>query len=957
MRSWKKPTPEQLDRAIARITRREHYRYFFNKLENPEWLEPLWEKGFFRSPPEPQIDQEHSTVNFPLWPEAGYLSRMAVHKPEVVKKIILQMPDTSNIYVIYNLADAILNMPPDIAAQLMDKPKAWAGYTPALDPLLADKLGKLISHLAHGGQPKAALILAETLLEILPDLTVKGKPADGSVLEELFAPLPKPKAKLDPWHYEEVLKKHIPELVRAAKLDTVKLLCDLLDKALRFSHRRKDKTSDYSSVWRPAVEEHPHNIKGDMKNALVDSIRDAAELLAREDLALIPRIVEQLETRTWPIFHRIALHLLRQYPEKDPGLVAGYLMKRSKFSDSNLEHEYFSLLKERFRTLAIDQQEAILDWIDQGPDLSWMGSDVPAKEVVEQKKSWQLWRLTWIKDDLTGEWKKRYEALAEELGEQEHPEFPIDMSTGWIGPISPKTSDELQAMDVAEIVKFLKTWKPTGDPRFELAPEPEGLGRNLAKAVSQSPERFAAMATEFQGLDPTYVRALITGLHEAAKQGKAFDWEPVLKLCHWVVEQPREIVDGTVKHFEADPHWGWTRKEIAHLIQLGFDEDSIDFDLRSIVWEILSPITDDPDPTPKEDKARSGLNPLELAINTPRGEAMDAVIHYATWVRRHLKNLPDGKERLERGFAEIAEARRVLEKHLDPEYDPSLAVRSIYGLEFPRLVFLDTKWAEEKASQIFPLEESQRAFWEAAWRAYIVYNQPYSNVFEVLRNQYAFAIEHMDLSEEKQRSPGDPDDQLAQHLMVFYWWGEIELDDPLLSRFWEQAPSSLRKDALGFIGRSLRGTKDEISPEILGRLKYLWEKRIELAKQAPEYHKSEISAFGWWFISRKFEGEWAISQLLDVLSIAGKVERDDSVIEQLAVLVERMPLQCILCLRAIAEGDREGWRIYMAREHVRSILSATIHSPNSEAAEEAKKLINYLGSRGYFEFGDLLKPG
>jgi len=929
--------------------------YFFDKLESPEWLAPLWEKGFFQHPPEPQIDQEHNTVSFPPWPEVHYLARMAAHKPEVVKEIILQMPDTTNIHVIYNLADAMLNMSPDIAVQLGDKAKEWADSSPALDPLLADKLGKLISHLAYGGQPKVALSLAETLLEILPDPAVKGEQADDDVFGESYAPSPKPKAKLDPWHYEELLKKCVPGLIRAGRMDALKLLCDLLDKALCFSQRRKENKTDYSHVWCPAVEEHPHNINGDLKNALVDSIRDAADLLIREDLAQLSEVVGQLESHSWPIFHRIALHLLRRFPEKAPDLIADHLMDRSKLGDPNLMHEYSLLLGERFKTLTGDQRKAILEWIDQGPDLAWMGSDVSAEEGEERRKSWQLRRLTWIKDDLTGKWKKHYETLVEELGELEHPEFPTYMSTGWIGPISPKTVDELQVMDVAEIVEFLKTWKPTGDSRFEPAPEPEGLGRSLAKAISQRPEQFAAMATEFQGLDPTYVRALISGLHEAAKQGKAFDWEPVLRLCHWVVEQPREIVGGTVKRFEADPHWGWTRKEIARLIQLGVGKDFIDFDLRSRVWEILSPITDDPDPTP-EDESSSGLNPLELAINTTRGEAIDAIIHYATWVRRHLKNFPDGKERLDRGFAEMTEARRVLEKHLDPEHDPSLAVHSIYGLEFPRLVLLDTKWAEEKAFQIFPLEESRLALWGAAWQAYIVYNQPYNNVFDVLRSQYAFAVEHMDLSEEKQRSPGDPDDQLAQHLMAFYWWGKIELDDPLLAGFWGQAPSSLRKDALGFIGRSLRGTKGKISPEILGRLKHLWEERLDLAKQSPEYHKSELSAFGWWFISRKFEDEWAISQLLDVLSTAGKVERDHSVIEQLVALVDRMPLQCILCLRAIAEGDRERWRIYMAREHVRTILSAALHSSDNEAVKEARKLINYLGSRGYLEFGDLLKP-
>ena len=916
--------------------------YFFSRCKNPKWL------GYL---------EQRVVKGSLLQSEAYYLAQMAAHHPQKVREIILQTSDIYGPpYVVVTLADAVLNMPPDIAAQLVDKAKGWASPS-SLDPLLADKLGALITHLAQSGQPKEALSLAGTLLEVLPDPTVKDKLVDGDVLEEFFTPSPKPKAKLDPWHYEELLKKHGPRLIRAGGMETLKLLCDLLDKALCFSQRRKeDKPDDYSRVWRPAVEEHSHNIKGDLKDALVDSIRNAAELLVREELAPLPEGIEQLESRVWPIFHRIALHLLGRFPEKAPGLVVNHLMDRSHFSSpNNLMHEYALLLREHFKTLTPDQQRAILNWIDQGPDLSWMGSGVPAKEVEQRKKSWQLRRLTWIKDDLTRKWKKRYEILVDELGALENPEFPVGMSTGWIRPISPKTPDELQAMDVREIVKFLKTWKPTGDLGFEPAPEPEGLGRSLAKAVSQSPERFAAMAREFQGLDPTYVRAVISGLHEAAKHEKAFDWEPVLGLGQWVVNQPREIVGRIVKRFEADPHWGWTRKGIARLLQVGFDKDLIDFNLRSKVWKVLLPITDDPDPS-TGDESRSDLNALDLAINTARGEAIDAVIHYAIWVRRHLKKLPDGKERVDHGSTEITEVREVLEKHLDPKHEPSVAVHSIYGLEFPRLVLLDPEWAKQKASQIFPLEESQLVFWEATWRAYIVYNQPYSNVFKLLRSQYVFAIEHVDISEEKQRSPGDPDEQLAQHLMVFYWRGEIDLDNPLFSHFWEQAPSSLRKDALGFIGRGLRGTKGEVSPEILGRLKHLWEKRLELAKRDLEHHKSEITAFGWWFISRKFENDWAIAQLLEVLSITLEVERAHSVIEQLATLVDRMPLQCIRCLRAIVEGDREGWKVLMVREHVRTILSTALYSSDNKAAEEAKKLINYLGSRGYLEFRNLLKP-
>lgn len=51
MKSWKKPTPEQVNRAISLLGQVQNVRYFFDKLENPEWIQPLYKKGYFSNPP------------------------------------------------------------------------------------------------------------------------------------------------------------------------------------------------------------------------------------------------------------------------------------------------------------------------------------------------------------------------------------------------------------------------------------------------------------------------------------------------------------------------------------------------------------------------------------------------------------------------------------------------------------------------------------------------------------------------------------------------------------------------------------------------------------------------------------------------------------------------------------------------------------------------------------------
>jgi hypothetical protein len=59
-------TPEKVNRAVALLGHIEQVRYFFDRLENPEWIMPLKAKGFFNMPPKPQHDEERGTVGFTL---------------------------------------------------------------------------------------------------------------------------------------------------------------------------------------------------------------------------------------------------------------------------------------------------------------------------------------------------------------------------------------------------------------------------------------------------------------------------------------------------------------------------------------------------------------------------------------------------------------------------------------------------------------------------------------------------------------------------------------------------------------------------------------------------------------------------------------------------------------------------------------------------------------------------
>ncbi|MEI9476456.1 MAG: hypothetical protein WCO26_07745 [Deltaproteobacteria bacterium] len=966
MKSWKIPTSEQVDRTVALLGYPEQYRYFFDRLENPEWIKPLKSKGFFSNPPKPKLDEVNGTIAFPPWPESRYLVRMASLKPDVVLEIILQILDTDNVSVHGDLADAALAMPGAMAAEWIKKEVRWIDVGKRLYFNLPDKLGALIKHLAKAGKVEQALTLTRSLLTVLPD--PKDREKDKEDHDETFRLSPEPQARFDLWYYGQILKKYIPNLVTAAGKKSLTLFCNLLETAINLSKRFPEKIfpEDYSYIWRPAIEEHEENLGLNLKDLLVSAVRDAVEQLAKNDPGMTQELVLQLENRDWRIFKRIALHLLKFHSEIAIDLVSDRLTNRLLFEEGTNNHEYVLLIERCFKFLRGEQKEIILGWIEEGPDLEtfktsreqWTGKRPTDDDAKQYKKYWQRDRLAWFRNDLPGNWKERFGVLVAELGEPEHPEFAGRRDAAWVGPTSPKTTEELRSMNLEALVQFLLSWKPTGE---RMVPSPEGLGRVLSPIVAQDPNRFGAEALKFKELDPTYVRALFSGLREATKQKTAFPWQPVLELGFWVVNQPREIPGRKSEYADLDPGWVWTRKAIAELLSNGFESNDvpIPFDLRLLAWRILRPLTEDPEPAP-EDEAKYGgsnMDPVTLSINTTRGEAIHTVIRYALWVRRHIEKKGDGKERVGRGFEEMPEVRDVLDQHLDPTQDPSLAIRAVYGQWFPWLDLLDKVWSVKNITNIFPSDEPLQDMRNAAWEAYIIFCPPYDNVFDVLREEYNRTIEFIGSYSKEKRYLANAEERLAEHLMTFYWRGKLLLDEEngLLDRFFKKASDKLRSHAFDFIGRTLKADKEAILPEIIERLKTVWERRLAVASLSPEYHGKELATFGLWFASAKFDDKWSMDQLVEILKLTRKAEPDHMVIERLVEVCKAFPQQSVECIRLMAEGDKEGWHISGWREQARTILGVALQSSNPDIKAASENVVHYFGKRGYLEFRSLLQ--
>jgi hypothetical protein len=331
-------------------------------------------------------------------------------------------------------------------------------------------------------------------------------------------------------------------------------------------------------------------------------------------------------------------------------------------------------------------------------------------------------------------------------------------------------------------------------------------------------------------------------------------------------------------------------------------------------------------------------------------------MEYARWVVRceNVRKSPDGKSVT---LAEMPEVREILDRHLDTREEPTLTIRSVYGQGLSFLAGLDSEWFRDNVERILPLGQGDSAYFTAAWESFVVFNQPYDTLLRELEPAYRKAIADINAPRTMQ-SPASPDDRLSEHLMVYYWRGQLtfEAKDRLLEDFYTHASDSVRGHAMWFVGRSVAGWEDAAPPEVFARLRSLMERRLRAVEQSASAAPfvKELGGFGWWFTAEKFGEAWSLGMLLEVLRLTKKIDGGMDVVKLLAGLSSQHPVECVACLDLMVQGDRDDWVLVGVELEARQIIKAALDSRQHDAVIAAGRLVELLIARGQYGFRSLL---
>lgn len=936
------PDAAAVDRAVALIKKgRTNRIYFFDKLNDPSWIRPLQERGFFSRPPDP-VDADGG-VMFPLWPEGEYLARMASAQPELVAGVLGEIPDTENLAVRRDMMRAAVSLNREGAVRISARERSWIGNHSNLPVDYPEAAARLALHLADVGADEEALHLLRELLAVIPT----GKAGSRGAYA----------VRLEQWTYGHVAAETFPRLSDQVGLPALVLLADLLQGALDLDPHAT-RPVDHSDIWRPAIEDHEQNVEMDFRDSLITVERDTALGWIGEDRERLKEVVGELTGRAWTVFRRLALHILSQRMDVASDEAITATLDPVNFFEERVLHEYMELTQRVFGLLTQAQQTAWFELLDQGPE--WPARD-PEERAREGRMSeeeyerfvriWRRDRLQAIEDQLTSERADELQRLIAEFGRNEHPTFH-SYHQSWVGPTSPLSEADFAAMSPRDAIEFVRSWQPTGG---WASATPEGLGRVLTTQVTADPAGYSALAAEgaLDEFDPTYAGAVIRGLEGAvrADHGQEVDWDGALALVELAVRAPdvARPGDGVRDDHDWDPDWRSSRRDAAGLLEQGMSRRVLPIELADRMWHALDALSWDPNPTPEHEERYGGSNmdPLTLSINTVRGEAVHTVIQYATW-----RKLAD--EELDLGS--LPDVASNLEAHLDPARDRSETTRAAFGARLGLLDWVDPQWLTDRLPLLFPSDCQPLRL--ATWETFLAWVRPSQRMLELLGTEYRRAIDELPTSEDRRSRAGkDPGLALAEHLATYAWWGSLGLEtDGLLHRFATKASVDELTRFVDFIGRSL--DNNDVTPEVGDRLMGIWEEITAWIQDCPEADRLQILApFGWWYGSGRLDPSWADEQLLHLLQIGVHVDPDFRVGKRLTTRATEDLPAALRIVRAYLSRQITGWALYSVRDSFRLTLSLALKSTDTALVEEAEVILNEIGARGMLEFRDLLRGG
>ncbi len=916
-----KPSKELAQKLIHKIVFWRNFEYLFQQATS-EWLTPLYEVGFFCMPGN----------NIREWPPTKYLMRICDKKQKESIEIIKFISNTENPVVMSDFLDIALKIDPKLSVQVVSivYDKKWRKNGYLSNYWLGHSAIKLVDYLAGGGEIEAAIRLFRHLLEYRIVKKQFGVDATETVIRD--------------FDYQELLEKNIEQLIRVAPLDTVKIISILLKATYstlcyegnNYLKERDCSYFDYKNV------DGGMNYSRDARTMLLRSLVVRMEQIVESGLADLSQLLMMID---YPvrIFQMIKFRMFNKFSDKFKEQIQACLIDMSNYDSlDDYGVSFMELLRDNYDALSNDDKAKILTISEEHPDHIKNLKDCSIEEVEQFYQNWKYKILFCIRDYLGQEKKDWVLSFSKTKGA---PEYGCWSTNSWVGPTSDLSVEYFNSTSICVVVEELISWVP---PKGFGVDSVEGRGRNLSESIKQLPSKYCEASPLFinSGLHFTYIHHLFWGLELAIRDGHKLNWWPIIEAADKFVSLSKEEIQKfPEKNDDFAYDYDGVLRAIISLIDQGLNQAEVEIkqEQRDSIWKIIKKGLQSKNPDLKHEKKYGGNNtdPYTMSINTTRGEAMHALVKYASWVANKIEK--------KRGLAE--EVMEKLKFHLVYENEPTETIHCLYGFYFPFIYYHEKSWVIENLEVIFPRERKCFLVWKATFSGYL-YRGMYIDLFPLLINQYKRGIKHVESLELKEKTRDAFSDKLSEHIMLAVAHG-AEGAEEIAKLMLESKNEDIVKHAIFYAGANilkteLKNIEDEKIPNP-ENLRWVWESMLE--KISIEAAKG----FGWWFANSPYDAEFTIKQLLKTLKFtSGQLDDEHKINEELSKYVDDFPIEVVKCVELIIKNDDHGWHLSYRINDYSDLFRRSLVNNKPGLREKISKLADYLGKKGFDAFEEFV---
>ena len=984
MKSWKQPTNEMIDKALRSAKKGTARKYFFSELKNPLWLQPLAERGCFQSPPG-VVRFDDGYIQFPSWSELQYLKNVSRDAPDEVINLILGLPKVDNPSVYNDILEIALQLYGDRSAQL--KPKILEYIEIILEFsdvdlwLWTHKYEDLLAHWTAENQTSAALELSKILVEFVPDPQSNAKQKRrkensvdfGTFYETSLEPSP----RIGRSRYREIMSKGVRSLAEKNPYQVALLLIDVTANMIRLRKHQEELNQEIDSpeIWSERLRESDSNYELPEK-MLVHTLTFACEQVYKKSPDSVVALNEALRDQRWGVFKHLRQHLYAQYPnEQTKPWIRGLILGHEGYHLWEHRYEFQRMIRsacEHFGASLLTKTERaqIFNAIRSGPSranyqawvVEWLGQEFTEERFQQRQRGFHRKQFKPFESVLFGKYAIYFRELEDKatdpISDEDYP--PIKTIGGHVSNRSPRRPETLAKLTDEELLSYINGWEGkefVSEDNSFVEINIEGLAEAFQtvfkEAIIFEANRFRFWMENRDKIQrPIYVRMMINGMQADVKE-KNFDrlneW---LRFSEWVLSHPDQEYEGDNSlgiqgdESRTHPNWHNSRRAVDHFTEACLDMDAPISARRQLV-KLLKMLCTQFDSRLDLDK-RVLLNrndPYTEGINNTRSRALEMVVKFGFWLRRHDS------------ASELPEMTTILEKRFAPEteYPLTLPEYAVLGKNYNQIFSLNEAWTIEHKSDFFP--QDTLPAWLVAFSSFVGYNRPFKPTFEILRDDFDFALEHLtDLK--KRDAPGqDLIDSLGQHLFHYYLWEMYLLRESVgkndrcapLEQFYQRTDGDREHWAnlFDYVGRTLRSTSEHLDKNLKDKIITFFDWRFEVGDPR------ELQQFTLWLEAKCLNAEWRLdtySKILDVCKSDGV-----SIARQVQTLCELLPDHTAKVLECFTKlTDRSGDNnIYIQTEEAKTILKAGLKSSGESVRQHAEHARENLLREGRFDLLDL----